>query len=331
MKRNELPFRYGGKMKVLVYLYYYPPYRYVGGELMTADLCEHLVRNGHVVDVYAEYVPEEYERNGVSIRNSGVLHKERASRYDVFLTHPEIRTMMWAHTKHLPYAAVVHNLNLTTTLSLQRQPPELTIANSYYTAARLPKEVRDSVAVIHPPVFEADRTTAGTKYTMVNFSPDKGGDVLNYLANKNPKLAFQAVAGGHGQQMWDQPKNVHQIKPTGDMDAVYADTKALLFPSKSETYGKVVSEAVMRGIPVIASDLPAIREAGGKAPVYLDPFDYEGWNDHIRALERPRTHERMVRASLERGDYLARRTKEDLDRWTGLMMQTAGHPVRDTR
>ena len=101
-------------MKVLVYLHYYAPYRWVGGELMTADLLEHLVGAGHTVHVYAEHIRTSYERNGVFIRNAGHIHMNRANTYDVFLTHPEVRTMVWHDVQRLPYAGIVHNTNIGT-------------------------------------------------------------------------------------------------------------------------------------------------------------------------------------------------------------------------
>ena len=36
-------------------------------------------------------------------------------------------------------------------------------------------------------------------------------------------------------------------------------------------------EALMLGVPVIASDLPVFREIAGDIPCYLDPLDGPGW------------------------------------------------------
>nr|WP_240502154.1 hypothetical protein [Sphingomonas panacis] len=47
-----------------------------------------------------------------------------------------------------------------------------------------------------------------------------------------------------------------------------------------------VTEALSVGTPVICSDLPALREAGGDAPDFIDPLDGPGWRaailDHFR-------------------------------------------------
>jgi glycosyltransferase involved in cell wall biosynthesis len=53
--------------------------------------------------------------------------------------------------------------------------------------------------------------------------------------------------------------------------------QALLFPSCVAGYGLPLGEALSRGVPVIASDLPAFREIAGDAPEYADPLDGPRW------------------------------------------------------
>lgn len=57
--------------------------------------------------------------------------------------------------------------------------------------------------------------------------------------------------------------------------------RALLLPSFAEGFGLPVADAIACGTPVICSDLPALREAGGDVPDYLDPLDGLGW---LRAI-----------------------------------------------
>ena len=45
----------------------------------------------------------------------------------------------------------------------------------------------------------------------------------------------------------------------------------LVLPSRKETYGMVVTEALSRGIPVIASDVGGVPEALGAAPGGAQP------------------------------------------------------------
>ena len=58
---------------------------------------------------------------------------------------------------------------------------------------------------------------------------------------------------------------------------------ALLMPSLVEGFGLPIIEALARGTPVIASDLPAHREAGGSDVTYVDAGDRPAWLAAIRA------------------------------------------------
>ncbi|MEM7526495.1 MAG: glycosyltransferase [Pseudomonadota bacterium] len=68
--------------------------------------------------------------------------------------------------------------------------------------------------------------------------------------------------------------------------------RALLMPSFAEGYGLPVAEALAARVPVIASDLPALREVGGAAPEWLDPHDPQAWRAAIRDYARPHSPRR---------------------------------------
>ncbi|WP_256794818.1 glycosyltransferase family 4 protein [Terrabacter sp. Ter38] len=59
----------------------------------------------------------------------------------------------------------------------------------------------------------------------------------------------------------------HLVGPRvgGDLERTYAAADLLVLPSHVETYGMVVSEALARGIPVLATDVGGVREAIGQA------------------------------------------------------------------
>lgn len=61
---------------------------------------------------------------------------------------------------------------------------------------------------------------------------------------------------------------------------------ALLMPSFAEGFGLPIIEALATGTPVIASDIPAHREAGGPHATYLSPIDGLGWLAAVRAHDK---------------------------------------------
>jgi glycosyltransferase involved in cell wall biosynthesis len=81
-----------------------------------------------------------------------------------------------------------------------------------------------------------------------------------------------------------------------DVDRFYRSALALVMPSRYEGFGFTPLEAMARGCPVLASDIPAFREVSGSGAL-LEPLDdVARWADSLRRLARDGTLRDELRA-----------------------------------
>jgi len=77
--------------------------------------------------------------------------------------------------------------------------------------------------------------------------------------------------------------------PLDRLRAVYRAAGAFAFPSLAEGFGLPVLEALASGVPVAASDIPAVREVAQTSAAYCRPGDRESLAEAIlAALSAPR-------------------------------------------
>ena len=73
--------------------------------------------------------------------------------------------------------------------------------------------------------------------------------------------------------------------------AAYRHAHLLLHPSEAEGFGLPLIEAMACGCPVIASDLPVLREVGGTAAAYCPVAEIETWSETAVQLLNERRQE----------------------------------------
>ena len=61
-----------------------------------------------------------------------------------------------------------------------------------------------------------------------------------------------------------------------ELAAIYSGARALVFPSDDEGFGLPTVEALACGTPVVASDIPVLREVLGERAAFVDGADLEG-------------------------------------------------------
>jgi glycosyltransferase involved in cell wall biosynthesis len=70
-----------------------------------------------------------------------------------------------------------------------------------------------------------------------------------------------------------------------ELSLLFSTATALVFPSLYEGGGIPVVEAMACGCPVIAADIPVVREFAGDAASYFDPLDVEAMGQAMLALQ----------------------------------------------
>ena len=86
-----------------------------------------------------------------------------------------------------------------------------------------------------------------------------------------------------------------------ELDDLYRRARAMAMPTFAEGFGLPVIEAMAAGLPVIASDIPVLREVAGDSAVWFDPHDAESMADALRMVStRPDVLQNHARTGLPR-------------------------------
>lgn len=110
--------------------------------------------------------------------------------------------------------------------------------------------------------------------SMVNPCAVKGIDIFLALADRMPRLSFAAVptwgTTPEDTAALSRRSNVTILEPSDNIDDLLAKSRVVLVPSVwAEARSRMVMEAMLRGIPVMASDTGGLREAKLGVPYVL--------------------------------------------------------------
>ncbi len=138
-------------------------------------------------------------------------------------------------------------------------------------------------------------------------------DIFTKLRESNPNLKLTIV--GDGDIMEDLreigiKRNLQgEITFTGQLPYKkvfewFNNSRVFIFPSKNETFGIVPLEAMACGLPVVCSDIPALRESTGRNAILIPPEDLDSW---IEAVTKILSDEELRKELSKKGIEWAKR------------------------
>ena len=152
--------------------------------------------------------------------------------------------------------------------------------------------------------------------TMINPCLEKGVDVFLTLARELPEVEFAAVQGWGTDpallRALEEKPNIRVLEPADELDEILTSTRVLLAPSLwPETFGYIVPEAMLRGIPVLASDAGGLREAALGAATLLPVALLERRDGHyVARTQRIGPWKTALQRLLTDSDEYGRRASE---------------------
>lgn len=290
-----------------------------GGETAAHGLHRALAAQGHDVSVVTSSQPADRRVrkhvDGVEVFYGRI--RPTHARYveerqpDVLFAQFEmsIPTVRFAVDAGLPVAILCHGPYGYTELAEAglAQAVDLFVFNSVFLLNLANRNVQH--VVVSPPVDRARvKAPAGLEQrfvTLVSLFENKGPHVFYALARQLPDRPFLGVKGAYGAQQVEDLANVEIRENTPDVRRVYGESRIVLMPSAEESFGMVAVEAQSNGVPVIASDLPSLRESLGDGALFVEREHVAGWAEAIRSLDDPEFYAEMsrrARANSERFD-----------------------------
>jgi glycosyltransferase involved in cell wall biosynthesis len=172
------------------------------------------------------------------------------------------------------------------------------LANSQFNARFQAAALGVAFEVLHPLVRPEHCLAKGRRghVLQIGISRRKGAHLTVAIARARPDIPFVLVRTWEGlraqaddlaiMQEANSLANIRLAGPQRDPRRLYRSARILLVPSTwAETWGRVVTEAQLNGIPVLASNRGGLPESVGDGGILLDPDgDLACWIEAVGRL-----------------------------------------------
>jgi glycosyltransferase involved in cell wall biosynthesis len=347
-------------MKVLALLHQYVPVRNAGAETMLHGMLSALARAGYEVHAsLSMQVGEPYVQDAVQVwpRTEGqkanhIPHLHGTSLLIAHLDNSEPAAFL-GHLNDIPVILVHHN-----TFDVSRKMlhfygarVDLVVTNSQWMTDNLNAwhAINELTA---PPILimrPLERWPVGPiegphdRVTLVNMKRlkentdggwlTKGGETFWRIAERMPNTPFLGVKGAYGDQAPGQLPNVEvigHVPATQIRERVYARARVVIMPSNYESWGRVASEAMACGVPVIAAPTPGLAENLGDAGKLVDWQDVDGYVRALQTLALPGPYAAACRKALARAGQQQRLYDVEEAAWLEAVQRVARNSPRSS-
>lgn len=167
--------------------------------------------------------------------------------------------------------------------------PDLLLSTSEFIKQKSLKYSHCVNSVFYPAFDKLGYTpTAGKFLTFINPVKEKGADFILKLAQSLPEEHFICVEGWYKNKEFcsQMLSNMTYFPPQFNMDKIWKKTRILLVPSNvPEAFGRVIVEANLHGIPVIAHNVGGIPEAMNGAGILQNSLNIKDWIQSIKIID----------------------------------------------
>jgi glycosyltransferase involved in cell wall biosynthesis len=259
----------------------------------------HLVKSGHECTVVCPTVDgavpdtETVDTHGIRIlsvrelsRRTGVLAEE-IGRFNpdwVLVSSEDLAHVLLREASHAAAGRIVYlahtpqfypfgpaSWNRDPHASLLVKQAAGVVAIGHHMAGYIKEHLGRDAEVVHPPMYGDPPypqfgSFPGGWILMINPSVVKGIRIFLALADRFPQLSFAGLAGwattAKDREEMAKRSNVTILEAVPKIDDVLKQSALLLMPSLwYEGFGLIAMEAMLRGLPVIASDSGGLQEA----------------------------------------------------------------------